>query len=163
MEYMENAMQNLMSSEMARNAEPLMAQPTHDEVIAWIDKEVKFIDEIHPNGGNSKNVTSFWTNYRASLLANRAGLERHKPEIRYVNEEFGGSFDNEEEALDGWTIEDGEDEKPTITTFIICSGCGRVEENFAETNGCDDWVYSPEIHDYCPTYTEIYDPIVSVM
>ena len=84
MEYMECAMQDKMTGEMAHNS-----KPTHDKAKAWIDKEVKFIDEIHPNGGNSKNVTSFWTNYRASLLANLAGLERHKPKqlgpIKYPN------------------------------------------------------------------------------
>ena len=100
----------------------LSFQHTHDEVIAWIDKEVKFIDEIHPNGGNSKNVTSFWTNYRASLIANRAGLERHKPKEHCKNPNCTGP---------------------------VCSECGSKE--------------TVQIGFPCPTYTEIYNPIVSVM
>ena len=155
MEYMDNAMQNLMSSEMARNAEP-----THDKAKAWIDKEVKFIDEIHPNGGNSKNVTSFWTNYRASLLANRAVFERHKPEIRYLLDECGGSFDTEQEAIDSCDrLED--DPLPVVTTFAVCEYCGGLNAEIMEN--ADEWVYDPSVYFPCPTYTEIYNPIVSVM
>jgi hypothetical protein len=40
-------------------------QPTHDEVIAWIDEQ---LNEGYPAQGA----------YRASLLANRDVLERHK-------------------------------------------------------------------------------------
>ena len=47
-----------------------MTPPTHDEVIAWIDYELNWLGEGEIVVGR---------NFRASLLANRAVLERHKP------------------------------------------------------------------------------------
>ena len=52
-----------------------MTQPTHDELIAWIDKELTYLDEHDQQWVNVKK------NYRASLLANKATLERHREQL----------------------------------------------------------------------------------
>ena len=57
-----------------------MTQPTHDEVIAWIDNAVeKFNKLLRPQNGASDVTTYILTLSRASLLANRDVLGRHKP------------------------------------------------------------------------------------
>ena len=47
-----------------------MTQPTHDEVIAWIDERIAYIDDIDGNDDELHLI--------ASLLANRDVLERHQ-------------------------------------------------------------------------------------
>jgi len=50
---------------------------THDEVIAWIDSKIaKFKLAQRQSGDDSEH--EWWEISIASLLANRAGLERHK-------------------------------------------------------------------------------------
>ena len=117
-----------------------MTQPTHDEMLAWVDNKIErrqkhiadlkktikglysghieHLAETSKYGGILKDNEEIL----ASLLANRAGLERHKP--IWLESNYGSDntmSESNEECLDG---------------------CG----NFP-----------------CPTYTEIYDPIVSVM
>ena len=78
-----------------------MTQPTHNEVIAWIDREV-----IEAGWSADSPVDSYFfhhqsdideaNRYRASLLANRAVLERHKPQPL-----MGGSLLPEFQCADG--------------------------------------------------------------
>ena len=95
-----------------------MTQPTHDEVIAWIDDKLAILTEIE----NTTLVMPMEVIARASLLANRDVLERHKS------------------TLDG-----------------VCMGCSDFTR-FSKGLGAPHKVMFP-----CPTYTEIYNPIVSVM
>ena len=53
-----------------------MTQPTHDEMLAWIDDKLKQIEEASSVYGAPTG-----DGYRASLLANRAVLERHKERL----------------------------------------------------------------------------------
>jgi len=97
-----------------------MTQPTHDEVIAWIDTGLEILKE--PLTALDVIASSGITNViRASLLANRAGLERHNS----TKTQYGKS---------------------------MCDCC------YAQ-NG-DSSLRQPFP---CPTYTDIYDPIASVM
>ena len=95
-----------------------MTQPTHDEVIAWLKAELTYCDDILEFGADTleSNFKNMVSHYRASLLANRAGLKRHKPQPL-----MGGSL---------------------LPEFQCADGCG----NFP-----------------CPTYTDIAEPIRSVM
>ena len=103
-----------------------MTQPTHDKVIAWIDDKIEQIENESP----ALDPVADWRMIEilkasiASLLANRAGLERHEPDE---------SFD-----------------EPRIVS-PCCKECSQEYEN-------GNYIFHP-----CPTYTEIYDPIVSVM
>ena len=58
-----------------------MTLPTHDEVIAWIDERVAWLDKSI--AGYIEDTRSwrveYMKDYRASLLANRDVLGRHKP------------------------------------------------------------------------------------
>jgi len=47
--------------------------PTTEEALAWIDKEIAYLDE------HDSQLVHVKKNYRASLLANRDVLVRHKP------------------------------------------------------------------------------------
>jgi len=142
-----------------------MTQPTHDKVIAWIDREV-----IEAGWYADSSVDSYFIHhqsdideanrYRASLLANRAGLERHKPEIRYLLDECGGSFDSEQEAIDSCDRL-GDDPLPVVTTFVICAYCGGLNAEIMED--ADEWVYDPSVYFPCSSYTDISNPIVKVM
>lgn len=77
-------------------------------------------------------------------------FDNHMEQVRYVHPDFGGSFDTEDEALEGWTLEvDGLAGKPQISTFSICSSCGERETELADFWGLDEWDYSPEIHYPC--------------
>ena len=52
-----------------------MTQHTHDEVIAWIDDHLENLEiALTPPNPDGLSIFHF---LRASLLANRAGLERH--------------------------------------------------------------------------------------
>ena len=54
-------------------------------------------------------------------------MEWHKPEVRYVNPEYSGSFSTEDGALDDWDPDiDGIEGKPELTTFIVCAACGAL-------------------------------------
>jgi len=44
----------------------------HEEYLEWIDKELAYLDE------HDQQLVNVKKNYRASLLANRDTLERHK-------------------------------------------------------------------------------------
>ena len=60
-----------------------MTQPTHDEVIAWIDKQIKEASLMADSEPDSDwhvypSTIEEAKYYRASLLANRDVLERHK-------------------------------------------------------------------------------------
>ena len=113
-----------------------MTQPTHDEVIAWIDNRIQeregriegnnlCVRELslaiqHKQDENAtatiihlENLIRIDKEIRASLLANRAVLERHKEANGFC-----------------WS----------------CHGIYDTGELFP-----------------CPTYTDIYDPIRSVM
>ena len=50
-----------------------MTQPTHDEVIAWIDEKIRVARKVQAE--YPEWVTDKDRFYLASLLANRAGLE----------------------------------------------------------------------------------------
>ena len=89
-----------------------MTQPTHDEVIAWIDEKVKSFT-FYRSKINGAEIAI------ASLLANRAGLERHKPE------EVGGQ--------------------------VFCFACE------SDTEYDNNHLFP------CPSYTDIAEPIRSVM
>jgi len=55
---------------------------THEEYIAWIDQRIAYIDDIDGNDDELHLI--------ASLLANRAVLERHKESVtRYINNFIG--------------------------------------------------------------------------
>ena len=54
-----------------------MTQPTHDEVIAWIDEEYR-MSEWWDKRREKDGLCDEEDGYRASLLANRDVLERHK-------------------------------------------------------------------------------------
>ena len=97
-----------------------MTQPNHDEVIAWIDNGLEILKE--PLTALDVIASSGITNViRASLLANRAGLERHNS----TKTQYGKS---------------------------MCDCC------YAQ-NG-DSSLRQPFP---CPTYTDIYNLIASVM
>ena len=115
-----------------------MTQPTHNEVKAWLDKEIAKVenqldaielyldDPKRPYAIRPSEVTRLtdWTLevLKRSLLANRAVLERHKP--IWLESNYGSDntmSESNEECLDD---------------------CG----NFP-----------------CPTYTDIAEPIRSVM
>jgi len=98
-----------------------MTQPTHDEVMAWIDDKLKQIEEASSVYGAPTG-----DGYRASLLANRAGLERHK--------------ENPENVL----------------TQLY----GYKEFYTEKHNACQTCI---TVAFPCPTYTDIYNPIASVM
>ena len=57
-----------------------MTQPTHDEVIAWIDDHLSTLKIVLTDRPFPELV--IYDFFRASLLANRDVLERHK-EIEY--------------------------------------------------------------------------------
>ena len=109
-----------------------MTQHTHDEVIAWIDREV-----IEAGWSADSPVDSYFLHhqsdideanrYRASLLANRAGLERHGERLSAISHEGLGE-------------------------------CKECVEACEDTCHCASPMNFP-----CPTYTDIYDPIRSVM
>ena len=55
-----------------------MTQSTHDEVMAWIDSKIaKFKLAQRQSGDDSEH--EWWEISIASLLANKATLERHEP------------------------------------------------------------------------------------
>jgi len=57
-----------------------MTQPTHDEVIAWIDEAVRLLRQrIATTTLGDGSVQALDRITIASLLANRDVLERHKP------------------------------------------------------------------------------------
>jgi hypothetical protein len=71
---------------------------THDEVIAWINKELSWLGDVTPKGYGIEQE-----NYRASFLANRDVLERHEeidPKIparkgyMECKEEYDGEYDH---------------------------------------------------------------------
>jgi len=58
-----------------------MTQPTHDEVIVWIDERVAKLNELINNPCDWGIETEI--EYRASLLANRDVLVRHEGETEF--------------------------------------------------------------------------------
>ena len=100
-----------------------MTQPTHDEVIAWLKAELTYCDDILEFGADTleSNFKNMVSHYRASLLANRAVLERHNS----TKTQYG---------------------KPMCDCCYAQNGDSSLRQPFP-----------------CPTYTDIYDPIVSVM
>lgn len=126
----------------------MTAQQTHEKNLAWIDERIGWLEE----GPFAIN----------SLRANRKVLERHGPEIRYVVNEEGGSYDTEEEALDSFVgafDSPAEEElarseaKECLTTFVVCLECAEI--NRSAMDNADEWVYLPEVYYPCPTYTDI--------
>ena len=110
-----------------------MTQHTHDEVIAWtirlderIDLAIKLLESkiAQPDNFGLVEILNTLRESKAGNLANRAGLERHKPDE---------SFD-----------------EPRIVS-PCCKECSQEYEN-------GNYIFHP-----CPSYTEIYNPIVSVM
>ena len=98
---------------------------THDEMLAWIDDKLKQIEEASSVYGAPTG-----DGYRASLLANRAGLERHKERpFNWMTDQAIGMFS---EAFP---------EPPQLPRCVTCR-----YENFP-----------------CPSYTDIAEPIRSVM
>ena len=72
-----------------------MTQSTHDEVMAWIDSKIaKFKLAQRQSGDDSEH--EWWEISIASLLANEATLERHKPQPL-----MGGSLLPEFQCADG--------------------------------------------------------------
>ena len=154
-----------------------MTQATHDEVIAYtvaldadLDRLIARYDrELRVSQENTLDeliydttlaLRSIATKAKVSNLANRAGLERHKPEIRYLLDECGGSFDTEQEAIDSCDRL-GDDPLPVVTTFVICAYCGGLNAEIMEN--ADEWVYDPSVYFPCSSYTDIAEPIRSVM
>ena len=86
---------------------------THDEVIAWIDERIENIDDFA--------AELFQEEVKASLLANRAVLERHNS----TKTQYG---------------------KPMCDCCYAQNGDSSLRQPFP-----------------CPTYTDIADPIRSVM
>ena len=66
-----------------------MTQPTHDEVIAWIDEEYR-MSEWWDKRREKDGLCDEEDGYRASLLANRDVLER-QPEV-WVNGTDAGYY-----------------------------------------------------------------------
>jgi hypothetical protein len=66
----------------------------HGEYLEWIDSKIAFADK-----GIAEGFVKAFSDYRASLLANRAGLERHKWQL--VREQLF----------------------PELSARIVCSSC----------------------------------------
>jgi len=64
---------------------------THDEVIAWIDEEIAKLNELINNPCAWGIETEI--EYRASLLANRDVLERHRQGNNEAEEQCQGCFE----------------------------------------------------------------------
>ena len=103
-----------------------MTQPTHDEVMAQLNEWISDLQGLIELDGARMNHSTLQEHKvaLASLLANRAGLERH------------------------------EMQELTIS-FTIAAGHRKAE--------CCPSCVGAIINDSCPTYTEIYDLIRSVM
>ena len=111
-----------------------MTQPTHDEVIAWIYERVD---------GDNPALGSF----RASLLANRDVLERHKEVVHY-------KLPTREQRKAGMDYQD-----PSLA-YSQCT-CGYVETFTAGDGELSTAIGTNKFP--CPTYLDILQRIAEVM
>ncbi len=138
-----------------------MTQPTHDEVIAWIDKQKGFrcvTSDEYADYPCNKCVNC------ASYNANRDVLERHKPKVYYLcpHDQWNGlEYETLETATEATLAYEATATKPVesqvnrITRIEICEGCTEILRE-----------REPAYHHKsfpCPTYLDILQRIAEVM
>ena len=132
-----------------------MTLPTHDEVIAWIDRQLAVFDETIANFQEETNPLA-WVkyvdynlarDYRASLLANRDVLERHKEVVQY-------KLPTRKQREAGMGYQD------SSLAYSQCT-CGYVETFTAGDGQLSTAIGRNKFP--CPTYLDILQRIAEVM
>ena len=122
----------------------------YEDYIKWIDDELLFLDNcLDERGWESKTEK----NYRASLLANKATLERHNPIRRYYIDPEA-SFDSAEEAIDWCGSELSAEEVPFD---LVCKYCYELEIGDDEEKPYRDSLFP------CPALLDVTNQLDEVM